>query len=314
MAFQRITPEEIAALGVVAAPDKLTGKAADNKAIFDRLVRELVTTTYNGLLDALEADTGADGLGAAPFANVAGATVQQQIRDVQANHEKLREAGGAAYVGAEPVGVITGENVQKQMIQTHTLLQDKGGAAYIGAEPFNGVPSNTVQSQIRDVQQNVDDINAGIIPTQSVTMEKLGLDVLEQLEAPPTPHFSSELDDFTAEIGSFTNAAAGWNTFRFRTPFEAPPVVSVQPLEFSGWVEVKQVTATGFLYCLRRPTLTAGQVNTATVYTGSGTGTSPNHSSRTLVTGVSLPTLTSETVGEKISLLYMAIEYGGDLK
>ena len=40
--LEHITPEQIAQYGVVAAPDRLTGKADDNKKIFDRLVRELV--------------------------------------------------------------------------------------------------------------------------------------------------------------------------------------------------------------------------------------------------------------------------------
>lgn len=312
MPFKRITPEEIAALGVVAAPDKLTGKAEENKAIFDRLVRELVAATYNGLLDALEAPAGAAELGAEPFPNVASATVQGQLRDVQANHEALREQGGAAYVGAEPFGGLAGETVQRQMEETHEMLHGEGGAAYIGAAPFNGVPAKTVQGQLRDIQQNVEDINDGIIPQQSVTMEKLGLDVLEQLEAPPTPHFSTELDDYTAEIGRLTNAGAGWNTYRFRTPFQGVPVVMVQPaVEFSGWVEVKQVTETGFLYCLRRSKLTPGTATTAPVYVGNGSGTSPAHSAKTVVTAVTQASLVSETVSDKVELAYIALEYGG---
>lgn len=315
MPFKRITPEEIAAQGVVAAPDRLTGKAEDNKAIFDRLVRELVAATYNGLLDALEAQTGAAELGAAPFNGVTAGTVQGQLQAVQANHEALQKEEGAAYIGAAPFGALVGKTVQRQLMDLlalHEGLKNGDGAAYIGAVPFNGVPSRTVQEQLQDVQKNVNDINDGLIPTQSVTMEKLGLDVLEQLEAPPTPHFSSELDDYRVEIGLLTNTGAGWNTFRFRAPFEGVPVVVLLPLDFSGWAEVKQVTETGFLYCLRRSKLDPGTAATETVYVGNGTGTAPAHAAKTVVTGVTQPALSTETVSTAVQIGYIAMEFGGE--
>lgn len=51
----RITPEDIAGRGVVAAPDILQGTPAENKAVFDRLIREHVALAVNGMLDALAA-------------------------------------------------------------------------------------------------------------------------------------------------------------------------------------------------------------------------------------------------------------------
>lgn len=55
MALRKITDAEISAKGVVAAPDVLNGTAAENKATFDRLVRELVAVCFNDLVDQLEA-------------------------------------------------------------------------------------------------------------------------------------------------------------------------------------------------------------------------------------------------------------------
>ena len=49
--LEHITPEQIEQYGVVAAPDRLTGKARDNKMIFDRLVRELVAVVVNDIID-----------------------------------------------------------------------------------------------------------------------------------------------------------------------------------------------------------------------------------------------------------------------
>lgn len=49
----KITGEDIGSKGITAAPDKLTGTAAENKALFDRLVREIVAEKMNGLIDAV---------------------------------------------------------------------------------------------------------------------------------------------------------------------------------------------------------------------------------------------------------------------
>jgi len=50
----KITDSDVAVKGVVAAPDRLTGTAAENKAIFDRLIREPVKGHYNDLIDKLD--------------------------------------------------------------------------------------------------------------------------------------------------------------------------------------------------------------------------------------------------------------------
>ena len=49
--IKKITAEDIAQYGVVAAPDKLEGDPGQNKAIFDRLVRELVANAVNQTID-----------------------------------------------------------------------------------------------------------------------------------------------------------------------------------------------------------------------------------------------------------------------
>ena len=54
MALKRITEEEMNAQGVIAAPDILDGTPAQNKAIFDRMVRSLVAPAVNACVDAVE--------------------------------------------------------------------------------------------------------------------------------------------------------------------------------------------------------------------------------------------------------------------
>lgn len=78
MALGKITDNQIANYGVVAAPDKLTGTATENKKVFDRLVREIVTVQYNALVDALTAESGAGEIGAA-VEGLDGETVQELL-------------------------------------------------------------------------------------------------------------------------------------------------------------------------------------------------------------------------------------------
>ena len=48
------------------------------------------------------------------------------------------------------------------------------------------------------------------------------------------------------EVGTITNAGAGWNTFKFREAFEGVPQVTCQAENFDGVVLVKDITAEGF--------------------------------------------------------------------
>ncbi|MBQ9647981.1 MAG: hypothetical protein IJV43_06435, partial [Oscillospiraceae bacterium] len=72
----KLTDSAIAQKGVAAAPDKLTGTAAQNKAVFDRLIREAVQELFNGLIDTLSSEDGAAEVGTAEIEGVAGSDVQ----------------------------------------------------------------------------------------------------------------------------------------------------------------------------------------------------------------------------------------------
>lgn len=55
MALKKITDAEMDAAGVCAAPDVLSGTPAENKKVFDRMVRQLVAPAYNAAVDAIGA-------------------------------------------------------------------------------------------------------------------------------------------------------------------------------------------------------------------------------------------------------------------
>lgn len=107
-----------------------------------------------------------------------------------------------------------------------------------------------------------------------------------------------ELQDTEMEVGTITNAGAGWNTFKFREAFEGVPQVTCQAENFDGVVLVKDITAEGFLYCLRK-------LQTGSYYTGGSTGTNPSHSAATLVNGTT-------TTADAVKINYIAVEYGGE--
>ena len=79
----RITAEDVAAHGVVSSPDKLTGTAAENKAVFDALVREVVKEKLNALIGELLGEGCAAQLGFAPIPELPG------CRNVQAAIERI---------------------------------------------------------------------------------------------------------------------------------------------------------------------------------------------------------------------------------
>lgn len=107
-----------------------------------------------------------------------------------------------------------------------------------------------------------------------------------------------ELQDTEMEVGTITNAGAGWNTFKFREAFEGVPQVTCQAEDFDGVVLIKDITAEGFLYCLRT-------LQTGTYYIGTETGTNPSHKETTLVSGTT-------TTADAVKINYIAVEYGGE--
>lgn len=107
-----------------------------------------------------------------------------------------------------------------------------------------------------------------------------------------------ELEDTALEAGSFVNAGAGWNTVRFREAFEGVPHVVCQAENLDCTIQIKDITAEGFLYCLRT-------LSTGSYYTGASTGTQPSHSATTLVSGTT-------TTATAVKIHYIAVEYGGE--
>lgn len=134
---------------------------------------------------------------------------------------------------------------------------------------------------------------------------------------------TGELEDLEVRLGIFPNAGAGWQTFRFPTPFEGTPVVCLQPVGFSGWCEIREITPEGFSYCLRQPVYTpgqlgeAGRVITGSYYTANQASTNA-HTEHTLVSEVilpgqpTLPTAENKTTDAPVLIQWLAAEWNGE--
>lgn len=93
----KITDGDITTKGVVAAPDKLTGTAAQNKAIFDRLIREILKADINNVIDALVATSGASEIGFTAITGLSQNNVQAAIGALKSiTDSKADDAGTTA--------------------------------------------------------------------------------------------------------------------------------------------------------------------------------------------------------------------------
>lgn len=105
----KITAEDIAKYGCVSLPDTLTGNAQENKAKFDRLVRECVANAVNAVIDhmVLVENEAQDWASAealrvqAETARVAAENLRVQAENDRADAETARAAAEAARVLAE---------------------------------------------------------------------------------------------------------------------------------------------------------------------------------------------------------------------
>ena len=82
---RKITEAGIAAHGVTSAPDRLTGTAAENKKVFDNLVRKLVADCVNGIVDELTGESGAEQIGMKPIEGLVGENLREVIRSLKKN-------------------------------------------------------------------------------------------------------------------------------------------------------------------------------------------------------------------------------------
>ena len=102
MALKKITDAEMDAAGVVAAPDVLSGTPAQNKAVFDRMVRQLVAPAYNAAVDAInEIDDVEKGIETAEAQRVEAENARAEAETERQNAEAARQTAETERQNAE---------------------------------------------------------------------------------------------------------------------------------------------------------------------------------------------------------------------
>ena len=216
--------------------------------------------------------------------------------------EKVKESVKSGGLTAADLGAVSAKDKGKA-----------GGIAGLGAD--GKVPSSQLPAMNYEGKGAVDTHNKSSTAHKELFAKKLDKltgkkgqfagftedNVVGAVDAPAGGESDSgvgELQDTEMEVGTITNAGAGWNTYHFREAFEGIPQVVCQAEDFDGVVLVKDITAEGFLYCLRK-------LQTGSYYTGGSTGTNPSHSATTLVSGTT-------TTADAVKINYIAVEYGGE--
>ena len=132
----KISGTDITGHGVQSAPDKLTGTAAENKAVFDRLISEIVKARLNGLIDELLGSGGASGIGLASVPGLTGAeTVQEALESIEQQLQEMTQGAVAdASITAAKLasGAVTGDKLASGAVSTRYTAQI--GTVWTGSE------------------------------------------------------------------------------------------------------------------------------------------------------------------------------------
>ena len=127
----KIKDTDIASKGVVAAPDKLTGSAEENKKIFDRLIRETVKGDFNGLIDALTA-AGVEHMALLPE-NAAGFKYirlnSDKVLEVSTDGKAWQATGSSGHLIIGPDGQALPQRSRMQF--TNGTVKDQNGVTLV---------------------------------------------------------------------------------------------------------------------------------------------------------------------------------------
>lgn len=97
--LQKITEQQMDAVGVVSAPDVLSGTTSENKAVFDKMIRQLVAPAYNAAVDAINAlEETETGVQAAEAVRVEAETAREEAEAARETAEAAREDAETGYV------------------------------------------------------------------------------------------------------------------------------------------------------------------------------------------------------------------------
>lgn len=191
-----ITDQNVQSTYVQSQPDRLTGTAQQNKAVFDAFP-QLIRQRFNALLEALAGAGAAGEIPVGPIEGVTAENVQQALAAIQQNLtayiNKIKAATGASEVGVSAISGLEADNVQValQALRTiqsainqnvQTIMSEKGAAA-VGVSTISGMQAQNVQKALEELRKAIDDSVSGIIPGGSITADMIVDGAIVQLGA-----------------------------------------------------------------------------------------------------------------------------------
>lgn len=128
--LQKITDEQMDAVGVVSAPDVLTGTPSENKNVFDKMVRQLIAPAYNRAVDAIDAINQTEsGIQAAEAVRVAAENGRVQAESSRAAAETQRSQAEQARMERE-----SDREAAEQLRSTQETARVQAESSRISAE------------------------------------------------------------------------------------------------------------------------------------------------------------------------------------
>lgn len=166
--LQKITDAQMDQKGVCAAPNILTGTPAENKAIFDRMVRELVAVAYNNLVDQLVA-LGVETTVQLPTNNAGMKYIRlnaDKVLEVSADGQTWQATGSSGHIIMDAAGNAVAQRSRMQFM--NGTVEDKNGVTVItGVKGEKGDKGNTGATGAQGIQGVKGDRGQVIVPSVS---------------------------------------------------------------------------------------------------------------------------------------------------
>lgn len=131
---KKVTKEQLQSKGVIAAPDRLTGSAAENKAVFDRLIGDIVAVNLNPIIDELVGSGGAANIGGS-VAGLSGSNVQALLVSLK-GYADTKFQSEKGYID-EQIAVLKAyadEKIAQAQASASQAVQAAGQAAQVAQE------------------------------------------------------------------------------------------------------------------------------------------------------------------------------------
>ena len=162
---QKITDAEIAAAGVESQPNKLTGTAQQNKAVFDALIKNLVKVRLNALIDELVGANAAGQLGIDTIGAMTATNVQAALEEL---YNDLASASAANLTdGSVKTNHLDTGAVTEAKIGSGAVTEGKIGTGAVTENKLGALAVTTAKIALLA-------ITTALLADGAVTTDKLG--------------------------------------------------------------------------------------------------------------------------------------------